>query len=140
MTPTPRVAAALAALSILFLVVPVELPLFAALVLVAATAVDAWSARRVPVVRRAAATTLARGVPSPFSLRTDEPGTVRLRQPLPPDLRLEPASEAEGELEGELVARRRGLHLLPQAVARRRGPLGLAAWTHRVEAPAEVIV
>jgi uncharacterized protein (DUF58 family) len=139
-TPTPRVAAALAALSISFLVVPVELPLFAALALVAATAVDAWWARRVPVVRRGAATTLARGVPSPFSLRTDEPGMIRRRQPLPPEVRLEAASEAEGELDGERVARRRGLHLLPQAVARRRGPLGLAAWTHRVEAPAEVIV
>ena len=140
MTPTPRVAVALAALSISFLVVPVELPLFAGLALLAATAVDGWWARRVPAVQRTAATTLARGVPSPFSLRAAEPGAVRLRQPLPPDLTLEPASEAEGELDGELVARRRGLHLLPQAVARRRGPLGLAAWTHRVEAPAEIVV
>jgi uncharacterized protein (DUF58 family) len=140
-TPTPRVAAALAALSISFLVLPVELPLFAALVLVAATAVDAWWARRAPVVQRVAATTLARGVPAPFTLRVaDQSGAVRLRQPLPPDLTLEPASEAESELDGELVARRRGLHLLPQAVARRRGPLGLAAWTHKVEAPAEIVV
>jgi uncharacterized protein (DUF58 family) len=141
MTPTPRVAVALAALSVLFLVVPAELPLFAALALAVALGVDAWWARRTPVVQRVAPTTLARGVPSSFSLRVAEDrGAVRVRQPLPPDLRLEPASEAEGELDGELLARRRGRHLLPQVVARRRGPLGLAAWTHRVEAPAEVVV
>jgi uncharacterized protein (DUF58 family) len=141
MTPTPRVAVALVALSVLFLVVPAELPLFAALALAVAMAVDAWWARRTPVVRRIAPTTLARGVPSSFSVRVvEDAGAVRVRQPLPPDLRLEPASEAEGELDGELLARRRGRHLLPQVVARRRGPLGLAAWTHRVEADAEVVV
>jgi len=140
-TPTPRVAVALAALAVSFLVLPVALPLFAALALAVATAVDAWWARRVPVVQRVAATTLARGVPTSFSLRVaDEPASVRVRQPLPPDLKIEPATEAEGELDGDLVARRRGRHLLPQAVARRRGPLGLAAWTHRVEAPAEILV
>ena len=47
MTPTPRVAVALAALSVLFLVVPAELPLFAALALAVALVVDAWWARRV---------------------------------------------------------------------------------------------
>jgi uncharacterized protein (DUF58 family) len=88
-----------------------------------------------------APTTLARGVPSSFSLRVaEDPGSVRVRQPLPPDLRLGPANEAEGELDGELLARRRGRHVLPHVVARRRGPLGLAAWTHRVEAPADVVV
>jgi uncharacterized protein (DUF58 family) len=140
-TPTPRVAIALAALSVLFLVVPAELPLFAALVLAVAMGVDAWWAHRTPVVQRVAPTTLARGVPSSFSLRVAEDrSAVRVRQPLPPDLRLEPASEGEGELDGKLLARRRGRHVLPQVVARRRGPLGLAAWTHRVEAPAEVVV
>jgi uncharacterized protein (DUF58 family) len=140
-TPTSRVAVALATLSVLFLVVPAELPLFAALALAVATAVDAWWARRPPVVQRVAPTTLARGVPSSFSLHVaEDPGSVRVRQPLPPDLRLEPASETEGELDGELLARRRGRHVLPHVVARRRGPLGLAAWTHQIEAPAEVVV
>jgi uncharacterized protein (DUF58 family) len=140
-TPTPRVAVALAALSVLFLVVPPELPLFAALALGVAMAVDAWWARRAPVVQRVAPTTLARGVPSPFSVQVAEDrAAIRVRQPLPPDLRLEPESEGEGELDGKLLARRRGRHVLPQVVARRRGPLGLAAWTHRVEAPAEVVV
>jgi uncharacterized protein (DUF58 family) len=139
-SPTPRVAVALAGLSVLFLVVPVELPLFAALALGVATAVDAWSARRIPAVQRLTAATLARGVPAAFTLRVlDDAGAVRLRQPLPPDLRLAP-SEADGELAGELVARRRGRHLLPQAVVRRRGPLGLAAWTHRVDVPVEIVV
>jgi uncharacterized protein (DUF58 family) len=141
MTPTPRVAVALAALSVLFLVVPAELPLFAALALAAALVVDGWWAHRTPVVQRVAPTTLARGVPSSFTLRVAEDrDAVRVRQPLPPDLRLAPASEGEGELDGELLARRRGRHVLPPVVARRRGPLGLAAWTHRVEAPADVVV
>jgi len=58
---------------------------------------------------------------------------------LPPDLELEPA-QAEGVLDGRLVARRRGRHTLPPPVARRTGPLGLAAWTHRVGEPADVLV
>jgi len=51
-------------------------------------------------------------------------GSVRLRQPVPPDVELEP-SEAETRLEGVLVARRRGRHVLRAPVARRTGPLGL---------------
>jgi uncharacterized protein (DUF58 family) len=64
---------------------------------------------------------------------------IRVRQPLPPDLELEPA-QAEGVLTGQLVARRRGRHTLPAPVARRTGPLGLAAWTHQVGEPADVLV
>jgi uncharacterized protein (DUF58 family) len=45
-----------------------------------------------------------------------------VRQPLPPDVAF---------AEGKLVARRRGRHVLPPAVTRRFGPLGLAAWTRR---------
>ena len=140
MTPTPRAAAALAAASVSLLVVPVQLSILLAVALVVATAVDAWWARRVPAVRRVAPATLARGVPAAFRLSLDEPAPVRLRQPLPPDVLLDPANEAETELEGSLVARRRGRHVLPQAAARRRGPLGLAAWTHRVEEPVDVLV
>src|SRR5205823_3040184 len=136
----PRAAAALAAASVSLLVVPVQLSILLAVALVVATAVDAWWARRVPAVRRVAPATLARGVPAAFRLSLDEPAPVRLRQPLPPDVLLEPANEGERELEGTLVARRRGRHVLPQAAARRRGPLGLAAWTHRVEEPVEVLV
>jgi uncharacterized protein (DUF58 family) len=140
-TPTPRAALALAALALSLLVLPVPVALLAALALAAATAVDAWSVRRVPAVGRAAPAALARGVPAPFRLWvTEDPAHVRVRQPLPPDLALEPASEAAGELDARLVARRRGRHTLPQPATRRRGPLGLAAWTHRAGEQADVVV
>ena len=141
MTPTPRAAAALAVIALAVLVVPPELGLLVALALVTATAVDAWWARRVPQIERALPAALARGVPAPFELRAARgQGRVRLRQPLPPDLELEPAAEAEETVGGTLVARRRGRHAVPRAAARRFGPLGLAAWTHAVVEPAEVLV
>jgi uncharacterized protein (DUF58 family) len=140
-TPTPRAAAALAAVALSLLVLPVQVPLFVALALAGATVVDAWWARRRPSVERLVPATLARGVPAAFTLRAvDDVAAMRVRQPLPPDLELEPASEADGGLEARLVARRRGRHRLPEAAVRRRGPLGLAAWTHRVEEPAEIVV
>jgi uncharacterized protein (DUF58 family) len=140
-TPTPRAAAALAAVALSLLVLPVQIPLLVALALAGATVVDAGWARRRPSVERLVPTTLARGVPAAFTLRAvDDAAAMRVRQPLPPDLELAPASEEDGGLEARLVARRRGRHRLPEAAVRRRGPLGLAAWTHRVEEPAEIVV
>jgi uncharacterized protein (DUF58 family) len=138
-TPTPRAAYALALVAVSLLVLPVPVAILLAVVLAAATAVDAWWVRRPPVVERQVPTHLARGVPAPFQLAPAEPVRIRVRQPLPPDLELNPA-QAEGELIGQLVARRRGRHTLPPAVARRTGPLGLAAWTHQVGEPADVLV
>lgn len=139
MTPTPRAAAALALVALSLLFVPVPVALLLALALAAATAVDAWWVRRPPAVVREMPTQLARGVPAVLRLEPGEPGRVRLRQPLPPDLELVPA-QGEGALEGRLVARRRGRHTLPAVVARTTGPLGLAAWTHRVGESADVRV
>ncbi|HEU5214648.1 MAG TPA: DUF58 domain-containing protein [Gaiellaceae bacterium] len=139
MTPTPRAAAVLALVALSLLVLPVPVPVLLAVALAAAAGVDAWWARRPPVVTREAPTQLARGVPAELRLVCEEPARVRLRQPTPPDLELEPA-EADRELVGRLVARRRGRHTLPAPVARRTGPLGLAAWTHRVGEPAEIRV
>lgn len=119
MTPTPRAAAAVAVVALTLLVLPVPLSLYLFAALVAAFAVDAWFARAPVEVHRNAAATLARGVPTSFELEADG-GLVR--QPLPPDVRLD---------DGKLVARRRGRHVLPAAVTRRFGPLGLAAWTRR---------
>jgi uncharacterized protein (DUF58 family) len=141
MTPTRRTAIALGVIALSLLVVPIPVSLLAAAALVAATVVDAWWARRPPVVHRALPSTLARGVPAAYELDVvDVPSAVRVRQPLPPDLELEPVTEATGELEGRLVARRRGRHVVPPAVTRRFGPLGLAAWTRRAEDDAEVVV
>jgi uncharacterized protein (DUF58 family) len=98
-----------------------------------------WWVRRPPGVARSVSTQLARGVPAAFRLEPAEPVRIRVRQPLPPDLELDPA-QADGPLEGRLVARRRGRHTLPSAVARRIGPLGLAAWTHSVGEATDVLV
>ncbi|HEU5244850.1 MAG TPA: DUF58 domain-containing protein, partial [Gaiellaceae bacterium] len=139
MTPTPRAALALALVALSLLVLPVPAAILLAVALAAAAAVDAWWVRRPPEVTRQAATHLARGVPSPFRLVPAEPVRIRVRQPLPPDLVLEPP-QAEGVLSGQLVARRRGRHTLPPPVARLTGPLGLAARTHEVGEPADVLV
>jgi uncharacterized protein (DUF58 family) len=80
-------------------------------------------------------------VPTELALRklVALPGSVRLRQPLPPDVVLEP-SEADEELHGTLVARRRGRHSLPRPVARRTGPLGLGRRDFGVLEDAELLV
>jgi uncharacterized protein (DUF58 family) len=140
LTPTPRAALGLALVSLSLLVLPVPVAVLAAVALAAAVAVDAWWVRRPPTAVRHAPGQLARGVPSEFRLEPESAVRVRVRQPLPPDLRLDPASEADGALAARIVARRRGRHVLPAVAARRTGPLGLAAWTHAVGESAEVVV
>jgi uncharacterized protein (DUF58 family) len=139
MTPTPRAAAALAVVALSLLVLPVPVALLLAVALAAAVGVDAWLVRMPPLVERTVSARLARGVPATLRLEAAEPARLRVRQPVPADLELEPA-EGRGGLTGRLVARRRGRHVLPKLVARRTGPLGLAAWTHEVGEPAEVLV
>ncbi len=110
-------------------------------VVAAVTAFDAAAARRLSVVlRRRAPTWLARGVPAELHLDLDSAAApARLRQPVPPDLRLDP-SEADGELRGTVVARRRGRHRLPPAAARIEGPLGLGCSYRSLGEDAEVLV
>jgi uncharacterized protein (DUF58 family) len=138
-TPTPRTALAVALVALVPLVLPVPLALVVFAVLVVAVVVDALFARQRPIVTRTAPGSLARGVPAPFSLEAETP-SVRVRQPLPPDLVLMPANEGEDGLDATLVARRRGRHPLPRVAARRYGPLGLAGWTRPVGEDAEVVV
>jgi uncharacterized protein (DUF58 family) len=64
---------------------------------------------------------------------------VRVRQPLPPDLRAT-AQESDGRLETELVARRRGRHRIDPPVTRATGPLGLGRWDHTAGEAAELHV
>jgi uncharacterized protein (DUF58 family) len=140
-SPTPRAAVLLGAIALSALVIPVWIAVLAALALFAAAAVDALAVRRRPRLDRTAPDLLARGVPATLRLAPSEtvPGSVRVRQPLPPDLTLEP-SEAEGELNSTLVARRRGRHVLPPAAVRVSGPLGLGRWYHRVLEDTELLV
>jgi uncharacterized protein (DUF58 family) len=105
----------------------------------AATAVDAMRARRAPLVERSHPPVVVRGVPARLAVAVRADGPVRVRQALPADVRLEP-QEAEGDLLGELVAARRGRHVLPRVGIRTTGPLGLGAWYHRAGGDGEMLV
>jgi uncharacterized protein (DUF58 family) len=140
MSPTVRGAAVLGLAALSGLILPPAFAVLALLAVAAAIATDAYAGRRPPAVVRAAPATLSRGVRVP--LRLSAPGesrTLRLRQPRPPDVSVEPA-EADGVLETEIVGLRRGRHVLPAAAARVTGPLGLGSWTHRQGEPHELVV
>src|SRR2546423_12621872 len=106
--------------------------LLAAVAVAAAFVVDAIVSRRGPVVHRRLPGALARGVPASLTLDADAvgAGSLRLRQPLVPNVAVEPA-EADGHLDARVRAGRRGRHTLPSPAAQVRGPLGLAAWYRR---------
>jgi uncharacterized protein (DUF58 family) len=125
--PTGRCAALVALTAGLCLVAP--LVGVAALVgVLALSAFDAVQARR-PAVTRTAPPFLVRGVPGTLRLTVDGPGEVT-----------QPGTEALEVAGLTLTARRRGRHVLPPAVARCRGPLGLGQWSGPVTEPAEVVV
>jgi uncharacterized protein (DUF58 family) len=141
-SPTPRAAALLGIAALASLALPLGVALLAGVAAVCATAVDAYLSRRVPELVRTAPAVLYRGVRSSLALAPEDgfsPGALRLRQPVPPDLRLEP-SEADGRLEGELTPLRRGRHELPRAAVRVTGPLGLGCTYRRALADEEVLV
>jgi uncharacterized protein (DUF58 family) len=140
LTPTARAALLFAALAPLALVVRPLLAAAAAGGTAVAVVLDALAARARPRVERNAPRVLVRGLPHAFNVIVDDARPVRVRQPLPPDLALQPASEADRALDGELVAARRGLHVLPPTAVRVVGPLGLGAWHHAVGEPADVVV
>jgi uncharacterized protein (DUF58 family) len=129
----------LAAVSLSALVLPPGLAVLGGLALVAAAVVDLVAVRAAPRVARTAPHVMARGVRSPLVLEVQAPGAVRVRQPVPPDLGLVP-SEADGRLDGNLLPRRRGRHVLPAAAVRVEGRLGLARVTSRSGDDAEVLV
>jgi uncharacterized protein (DUF58 family) len=115
---------------------------FLAAGLVGLTIADAVAAaRRRPVITRPHVPTLARGNPVGFHIGVSDegPGTVRTRQPVPPELALEP-EESRGELQAMLVGRNRGAHLIPSTAVRAGGPLGLATCDRNSGTPIEVVV
>jgi uncharacterized protein (DUF58 family) len=141
MSPTPRAAAALAAIGLLAIVLgPVAAGLLAA-ALAGALLADARAARRSPRARRRVPQVVARGVPAALAIDVPAaPGRrVRVRQPRPPELDIEP-QEADGGLQARLVARRRGRWTLAPAAVRVTGPLGLATWDHRAGEQTELLV
>jgi uncharacterized protein (DUF58 family) len=131
-SPTPRAAAGLAALALLSLILPLGLVALAALALVMATLLDAWSVRQAPAISRRLSAVLSRGVPVPLYIEARQPAArrLRIRQPTPAPLSLSP-NEGDGEVDARLVARVRGRHRLPPLGTRAEGRLGLGAWYHR---------
>jgi uncharacterized protein (DUF58 family) len=125
-SPTRRAAIAFAVVAATALLLPAPLVVLAGLALMAAVAVDGWSVRRPVPVERTMPSILSRGVPAPMQVT----GAGALRQPTPPDLRVEP-SEGADVLDAALIAQRRGRHTLPGPALRRVGPLGLGRWDHR---------
>jgi uncharacterized protein (DUF58 family) len=150
MTVTVRAAALFAACALLALLQP-AIALFGAIAVAAGFVVDAVVSRAKPVVHRRLPGVLARGVPAELALDAEPAGGqsfaaltlgaggLRLRQPLVPDIAIDPP-EADDRLEARVRARRRGRHALPAPATRVRGPLGLAAWYRRSGEPAEVLV
>jgi uncharacterized protein (DUF58 family) len=138
-SPAPRLAWLLAAVSLSALVLPPGVAVLGGLALVAAAVADLVAIRASPRVARTAPHVMARGVGGPLVLEVEAPGPARVRQPVPPDLALVP-SEADGRLDASLRPRRRGRHLLPAPAVRVDGRLGLARVTSRSGADAEVLV
>jgi uncharacterized protein (DUF58 family) len=139
MSPAPRAAVLLAAIALLTALTQPLVGAIAALVLAGAVAADALAVRRRPDVRREAPQHLARGVAAPLRIEAEGPGRVRLRQPAPAALAVEPR-EGEGRLDATIVPRRRGRHTLGAVALRSEGPLRLGRWRHRAAGEHEVTV
>jgi uncharacterized protein (DUF58 family) len=139
-SPTPRAALLAGVLAVAALVAPVWAVVLAELALATTVVVDALVVRRPPEVERRAPPFASRGVAAPLSVAVaPRPGSVRVRQPMPPDVRLEPR-EGELRLDARLTARRRGRHVLPAVAVRTTGPLRLGRWDHRAGGEHELLV
>jgi uncharacterized protein (DUF58 family) len=140
MSPTPRAALLVGLAALAALVVPLPLAVVATLAVGAAAVADAFVARRPVDVRRRMPAVLYRGVEAQYVLEPERPGLpLRLRQPVPPDVRLDP-SEARDRIEATLAPRRRGRHALPRPALRVDGPLGLGRSFQRPLEDTEVLV
>ncbi len=147
MSPTRRAAAAVGLIAVAAVAVPID-PLVWFLVLfglIGAAVADALTLRHPPAIRREIRTSLVRGVPAVLRVvlvprpvdGADDPrrerasvlsrtavARTRVRQPVPPEIRVEP-SEQDAGLEADLLPSVRGHHVLPPVVIRCTGPLGL---------------
>jgi uncharacterized protein (DUF58 family) len=141
MAPTPRAALALAVAALTALVLPVWLAGLLVVLVAGATVVDALIVRRPPRAERTHPSILARGVEAPLEveLAAGPAGVARVRQPMPPDVRLDPR-EADWRLAATLTPLRRGRHPLPAPAVRALGPLRLGAWYHRPGEEGELVV
>ena len=137
MTVTVRFAAVIALIGLAALVLPVSVVLALWLIALAGAGLDAWSMRRVPSVRRILPM-LSRGVSSPLVVEVGDDGAVArssritIRQPQPPDMVISPTTVDGTRLETSVMARRRGVHVMPNVAVRLVGPLGLGARVHTI--------
>ena len=141
MSPTPRTAALVAIGAATALFFPIVVTVLIVLALLTAAVVDARVVRSAPRMERDLPHILSRGIPSPFGVIVEAPGasTLDVRQAAPPDIEIDP-SEAEWGLEGTILGRRRGRHVLPPAAIRAEGPLGLGRWQHDLGEDHELLV
>jgi uncharacterized protein (DUF58 family) len=140
MSPTPRVALALAVLALAALLLPVVLTVVFAALLVILAVGDAVLARTPLRLEREAPRVVARGVAAPIRVAPegDDVARVEVRQANAPDVTITPSS-ARDRLDAQLTAFRRGRHDLPPAAARRSGPFRLATWTTTGGTPAALL-
>jgi uncharacterized protein (DUF58 family) len=139
-SPTPRTAVVVAVVALACLVVPFSVIVLLLVALAGVATTDAVLVRSAVTVERVAPATMSRGVAGALTIRATSPtGAIRLRQPVPPDLKLDP-SESDGALDGVLTPRRRGRHTLLPVAVRRTGPLGLGRWDTTAVGDAEVLV
>jgi uncharacterized protein (DUF58 family) len=140
-SPSPRAAAWLALIALGTVLLGPAAGAILALALAGATIADALAVRGRPRIERRVPAVLARGVTAPLVVDAAPAGagSVRVRQPIPPDLALEPR-EADGRLDARLTPLRRGRHTLGAVAARTEGPLKLGRWHHAGAGEEEVLV
>ncbi|HLN04772.1 MAG TPA: DUF58 domain-containing protein [Acidimicrobiales bacterium] len=144
--PTRLAALLLALVAIISaaLPLPVVVPLLLAGGVAGCVLIDLLVARRrVPSLERTALPTLSLLVPVPFRAKVGELAqarAVRIRQPAPPGLCVDPPSAESEELSGELTGRVRGTHVLPPVTVRASGPLGLGSLDYTLGASEDVSV
>jgi uncharacterized protein (DUF58 family) len=129
------VGIALIAVATLVFPIGVVVPSVAVVAWVAVVAVDVVVAGRLrATATRTTTTTTAVRVPVPYALTVSAPGarSARLRQPVPAELAVEPSEGPAPDLVGQLTGLHRGVHMLPPAVIRATGPIGLGSCDHPV--------
>jgi uncharacterized protein (DUF58 family) len=144
--PTKWAALLLGAIALLAAVLPLPgiVPILLAAILAGCVAVDLVVARGLrPTLERTHPPTLALRSPIAFGASAggmDAARSLRLRQPSPPALHVDPAEVAAAELTGQLTGWHRGVHALGPVVLRSTGPLGLASVDHVVGGTGQVTV
>ena len=140
LSPTARAGAILAVISMSPLVVPLPITGLLFVAWLSAAVVDGRRARVAPTLQSSVPTILSRGVPAALEVTvTAASEQVRVRQPAPPEIEIEPAEAGRG-----LVARvkgiRRGRYVLPRPAISTEGPLGLVRAYHRAGSDKEILV